>query len=821
MKYNTLYLCEKPDQGRHLAKALGWKGGYAGSHIENGKDVIGWGLGHLLSQAKPETYVPELKKGWNLLYLPIVPPTDGWVMQASEGKEKQVKVIGNLIKNCLNVVIATDFDREGETIAVELLEYFNYKGPTKRMKFSSLDVKSLQKSHDNMLDGQKTYPLYLAGLGRMRCDWLFGLNVTMALTASNKKFLMSREVLSAGRVQTPIIYLVVTRENEIKQFKPTTHYTIETTFINEKGERYVGHMKTEKEWLNEAGLFTDKALAEKTVKTFLEMSAIISKYTTTEKRQPPPLGYTLDTLQAEAINKWNYSAKSVLDIAQRLYETHKIISYPRTDCPYMPTSQFKDGANILVTIHKNQNKRFNEMVGLTDAKCQSPIWNDKKMEDKAHHAIIPINTDFDVSQLDQDEHRIYDLICRRYVMQFMEDYRYSSSKILTKVQSHVFETSGNVVLHFGWKKALDKDEKSGKESLLPLMHQGDLVTVDTSEVKSKKTTPPASYTEASLIQDMVNVQKYVTNPKLKKIIKAGGIGTNATRGKHIENLFSKKYLTKVGKKVSPTDKAIALIEIVPDELKRPEITAFWEEALNAMASGKISLDQFMQKQDITLRKMVDKIKSGQCQLKKPVAEGTVKIYICEKCDGVCSRIKSKIKSKKGQNFFWKCNACGKSYEDQNGKRGAIKVRLDHPKPPTKIFPCQKCGKEMLYRRGKSQELFWVCSNDRCETYAYDNQGKPIFDVSCIKCGGKNTMVRRKKKKDGTFFWVCTDQKCGVFAQDKGGKPIRENYEKCTKCSQNTMARRKKKKDGTFFWVCIDKKCNAFAKDADGKLKATR
>jgi DNA topoisomerase-3 len=219
-----VYLCEKPGQGKDLAKALGWTGGLKGGHIVNGDSVITWAIGHLLSQAPPQRYVPEIKQ-WQLALLPIIP--SNWEMDAGDdGRKKQLDVVGKLLTSASEVVIATDFDREGETIAVELLEHFKYKGPTKRMKFSSQDAKSLRKAHDEMLDGKETYSFYLAGLARMRADWLMGMNLTMAMTTYNNKFLMRGDVLSMGRVQTPIVHLIVKREHEIRDFKSVDYFEI-------------------------------------------------------------------------------------------------------------------------------------------------------------------------------------------------------------------------------------------------------------------------------------------------------------------------------------------------------------------------------------------------------------------------------------------------------------------------------------------------------------------------------------------------------------------------------------------------------------------
>jgi DNA topoisomerase-3 len=816
MKIKELFICEKPSQAKSIATAFGWKGGHKGNYIQNGDQVITWAIGHLLSQAPPQTYEPELKV-WQIKYLPIVP--NSWIMNPPDKKNPKEKSkydllmgMDKLIKNSENVIIATDFDNEGETIACEILDFFGYTGATERMIYSAMDKKSLMDAYNNRVDGKTTYGKYLAGLGRMRADWLMGMNITMALTTSNNKFLTRGDVLSAGRVQSPIIYLIVRRENEIKAFNPVDHYAVSASFLNNESKSYLGNLKLEESWCNEDGLFTNKVKANSIANDLQGKQGTITNYKVALKETKCPNGYTLDELQRDGINKFGLSAQNVLDIAQSLYETHKVASYPRSDSAFMPVNQFRESQGILNAIKSNMNNSdYDNMVSLANPKLKSEIWNDKKVS--AHHAIVPINNNCSVSKLSKDEQRIYDLICKRYLMQFLGNYKFESTKITTKVDTYTFETSGNVPKFKGWKLA-GSGEKD-KETILPELKKGEVVDITKTDLKAKKTKPPAYYTEATLLSDMENVQKYIQNEKLKKIIKKGGIGTPATRAAHLENLFGKNYIKKEGKKVRATAKAFAINSILPDKIRLPETTAYWEEELNKIVDGKQTLENFMSKQDTILNQIVSMVKEQKCQLKEPVSGKSGKIYKCDKCGGLTEQ----VKIPKTGDKLWVCgdDECKTWYKDNRGKRGEIIIRTKQPDQPDGDFPCIKCNAhQMLLRKSKNGNLFWVCSDDKCKTFANDKNGKPVAEVfeKCEKCT-KQTLIRRKKKDGSSHFWVCSDDKCKTFASDVNGKPVFDKTEKCFECNNNTLVRRKKKNAEEHFWVCSDKKCGVFANDNGG------
>lgn len=784
---DRVYICEKPDQGKNLAKALGWAGGNKGSYIENGKTIIIWGFGHLLSQAKPETYKEEIKtKGWDLSVLPVIP--EKWIMEApnpknvsdkfkknEESKLKQLERIGNFIGKTNDVVIATDFDREGESIAWEILEYYNYKGGVKRMKFTSLHKAALLKSHSNMLEGSERYNSYLASLARMRADWLMGMNVTMALTAANSKFIMRGDVLSAGRVQSPLVYLVVKRELEIKNFKSLKFFDIHAEFKTSKDETYTGKLKIKTELLDKDNYLSDETIAKKLKSELVGQKATIDDYVVKSESTESPIGYTLDDLQNDGVNKYGYSIQQVLELAQSLYEKHKITSYPRTDCGYLEVSSFHETKGVIETVKHNMKSRvFDDLTSKTNHNYKSNIWNDKKVQESSHHAIIPNSNKYDLNKLNEDEKRIYDLICRRYLMQFLGKYEYDSTKIKTKIKDEIFETSGNTPKNKGWKIAL-LNTKSDSKDELPVLKKGEEVESENITLKEGKTKPPSYYTEGTLLADMVNVQKFIENPKLKKIIKKGGIGTNATRASHLENMVNKKYTYRDGKKVRPTDKAMAINDILPNELRQPETTAYWEEALDSIENGKMTLDKFMSQQHNILKRVIEKIKNGDCDLKSPVSGGKGKIYTCEKCKSICSR----IISKKTKKPFWVCSdkeKCNSLYEDNRGKLGKL---IEIIKQPEGDHRCPTCNQKIMRRQNKeNKSFFWVCSDKSCNTFCQDKNGilgdkvekkaKQTSNFTCPTCNSGKLVLRNSYKGN---FWGCNAfPKCKTLVNDKDGKP---------------------------------------------------
>jgi len=327
---NTLYLCEKPSQGRDIAAFLGAHQRQNG-YLQGQGILVSWCIGHLLELAPPDAYNKRYKR-WSLNDLPIIP--QHWRLEPKKSTSKQLNVLQSLLKQSQTVVIATDADREGETIAREVLEHLHYSGAIQRLWLSALDKISIQRAFNTLKRNQDTLPLYRSGLARSRADWLIGMNLTRAFTLKAN----TKQVLSVGRVQTPTLALVIKRDREISQFKPVSYYAVEAFF-----QARDGLLKTQ--WLfdpkGKKHCF-DKATAQALIQRCEQQNGIVSKAQTQRKKQPPPLLYNLSALQQEASRRWAYGAQEVLNIAQALYETHKLTSYPRSDCEYLPLSQFND-----------------------------------------------------------------------------------------------------------------------------------------------------------------------------------------------------------------------------------------------------------------------------------------------------------------------------------------------------------------------------------------------------------------------------------------------------------------------------------------------
>ncbi|MCP3851360.1 MAG: DNA topoisomerase III, partial [Gammaproteobacteria bacterium] len=413
-----LYLCEKPSQGRDIAKAVGAHQRNEGYLQGNGL-LVTWCIGHLLEMLPPDAYDTRYKR-WSLQDLPILPQS--WKLDAKKSTRKQLTVIKRLLKQCHSVVIATDADREGETIAREVLDHLKYKGNTRRLWLSALDSVSIQRALNSIRNSQETLPLYHSGLARGRADWLIGMNLTRAFTLLGN----DRQVRSVGRVQTPTLALIAKRDREIAHFKPEPYYEIQAFFAkNEGGDTFLEtqwqfpilEQRTEPRVEEKAKQkhCTDKQQALDVISRCQDQFGTVKSASTQRKKQPPPLLYNLSGLQQEASRRWGYGAQDVLNIAQSLYETHKLTTYPRSDCEYLPLSQLNDVASILQSLCKN-DPALCELLSHANHKQRSRVWNDKKIT--AHHAIIPTQATPGLGRLNNKEQNVYDLIRRRYIAQF-------------------------------------------------------------------------------------------------------------------------------------------------------------------------------------------------------------------------------------------------------------------------------------------------------------------------------------------------------------------------------------------------------------------
>ncbi len=616
-----LYLCEKPSQARDIARVLGANGRGDG-YLQGQGITVTWCFGHLLEQAEPEAYGEQYKR-WSFAALPILPQQ--WKLEVKKSGAKQFKVIKALLANTQHVIIATDADREGEMIAREVMELCRYHGQVSRLWLSALDDASIRKALGQLKPGADTEKLYQAGLARSRADWLVGMNLSRAYTLAAQysgQLGAKSGALSVGRVQTPTLRLVADRDTQIQHFMPVDYWDVTAACLPYEAEQTFKANWVPakgKQGVDAEGRCIDLAFAQQVVATCKGQLATVLRCDTERKRQNAPLPYELSGLQVEASRRWGMSAKQVLDVAQALYETHKLTTYPRTDCGYLPRSQHADATTImqaLVQIDRN----LAPLVTQADPSRRSKAWDDSKIT--AHHGIIPTAAKGSIERLSEPEFFIYDLIRKRYLAQFFPAYEYDQSVIELDCHTYLFRASGRVDRVAGWKIAYqepgdDKTDKAEKPNeatqALPQLTVGDTVLVQDAETVQRQTKPPAPYTEGTLIQAMKGIAKWVENPKLKAILKENaGIGTEATRASIIETLLQRKLLEREGKKkqLRATAKGHALISMLPNAVKDPALTAAWEQALDAVAKGEMPLEQFMEKQQTWLMKVLERAKAG-------------------------------------------------------------------------------------------------------------------------------------------------------------------------------------------------------------------
>jgi DNA topoisomerase-3 len=682
-----LYVCEKPSQARDIAKVLGASGREDG-YLQGAGVTVTWCFGHLLEQAEPAAYGERYKR-WSLDALPILP--EQWLLEVKKSGGKQFRVIERLLKQARHVVIATDADREGEMIAREVMELCRYRGQVSRLWLSALDDASIRKALGQLKPGHETEKLYQAGLARSRADWLVGMNLSRAYTlvAQYSGQLGDKGgALSVGRVQTPTLRLVVDRDGQIKHFVPVDYWDVVASCLpagaaNVFKANWVAPKG--KDGIDEEGRCTDMALAQQVVGNCRGQQAEVLRCDTERKRQAAPLPYELSGLQVEASRRWGLGAQQVLDIAQALYEKHKLTTYPRTDCGFLPVSQHADAAAVFKALVAT-DRNLVGLVSQADTSIKGKVWDDSKIT--AHHGIIPTASHGTIEHLSEQEFYLYDLIRKRYLAQFFPLHEYDQTVIELDCHGYKFRSSGRVERVAGWKVAYQEPEAdagaddgkagavSGEAQVLPKLAAGDSVLVQDLASTKRQTKPLPPYTEGTLIQAMKGIAKLVENPKLKAILKENaGIGTEATRANIIETLLQRKLLERVGKKTQlrATPKGIALIGMLPDAVKDPALTAVWEQALESIASGEMTLVQFMDKQQGWLLKVLDRAKAG---VNMPVQPESVAV---------------------DRNVGAASNPAGGNHQEAGA--GAM---------ATGGKACPACGKAMNRRKGKYGD-FWGCS----------------------------------------------------------------------------------------------------------------
>ncbi|MCW5590020.1 MAG: DNA topoisomerase 3 [Legionellales bacterium] len=711
----TLYICEKPSQARDIARVVGAHERQEG-YIQGDDIKVTWCLGHLLELAPPDSYCENIKP-WRMDVLPILPKE--WQLIPNKKTKSQLSIIKKLLKQSDCVIIATDADREGDVIGRELLDYFHYDGEVKRLWLSALDDSSIMKALSNIRSGDSTYPLYLAGLGRQRADWAIGMNMTMATSCLYG--IRGQGVLSVGRVQTPALGLIVKRDLEIENFKPKDYFDLHALFNSANGEFNAKWIVPE-DLSDEEGRCLNKSNVDTIINKLNGESGVVKHFSNIDKKTSPPTCFSLSGLQKLCSSKLGLTAKQTLQIAQSLYEKHKATTYPRTDSGYLPEEQFSDASNILETL-SNTDESIKELINECDASLKSPTWNDKKVT--AHHGIIPTNhSNIALSDMSEDEFKVYDLIRRYYIAQFLGNYEYQQRRVEVDCAGEVFKSSYNEPLKPGWKRALnieqieDGNEENG--TTIPFLKEDQSVDLKSTDIKAKQTKPPSRFTEGTLISSMKNIAKFVNEPEMKKILRdTSGIGTEATRADIIEKLINRGFIERKKKQLISTKRGRSLIDIVPEQMKNPATTALWEQELDNIAEGKGELSEFLLDQEEVLEFMLEDLSSMR-ELKAKTFDTGV-IHPCPKC-------KSPLIKRKGKNgYFWGCSRypdCNTVMQDKKGK----------PQKKTDVaisdIECPNCKNGRLVRRkAKKKGYWWGCNQyPNCKASYVDGRGKPKLDT---------------------------------------------------------------------------------------------
>ena len=675
----SLVIAEKPSVARDIARVLG-ANQKNGGILEGKNYVVTWALGHLVTLADPEEYDRKYEK-WEMATLPMLPKEMKLVVIRQTGRQFSVVKTQLFRKDIGEIIIATDAGREGELVARWILEKAGCHKPIKRLWISSVTDKAIKEGFANLKDGHDYDNLYRAAVARAEADWLVGMNGTRALTCKYNA------QLSCGRVQTPTLAMIAKREEEIRKFVPKEYYgiSLETqdvkwTWRDEKTKSFRTFSRERAEQIK--GRLENAAL---------EITSVEKK---AKKTMAPGL-YDLTTLQREANLKYGFSAKETLNIMQRLYENHKVLTYPRTDSRYI-------GKDIVPTIKERLKAcGIGPYRKLAGALMNKPVQvngsfvDDKRVSD--HHAIIPTEQFVQLDHMTNEERKIYDMVVRRFLAVLYPASQYEQVTMEAKAAGETFAASGKVIKSMGWKEVYEggadddledeaDDEKKLKDQRLPEMKTGTRLKILKTSLNTGKTKPPARFTEATLLAAMENPVKFMeTRDKeaVKTLGETGGLGTVATRADIIEKLFHSFMMEKKGNEIHITSKAKQLLELVPEDLKKPELTADWEMKLSQIAKGRIRQGDFLhQIRDYTCE-IVDEIKTGEGTFR----HDNLTNKVCPQC---CKKLLA-VNGKNSKMLVCQDRECG--YRETISR--------------TTNARCPKCHKRMeMYVKGK-EEIF-VC-----------------------------------------------------------------------------------------------------------------
>lgn len=676
-----LVIAEKPSVGRDIARVLHCNK-KTNTYIEGKDYIVTWALGHLVTLADPEQY-DEQYKTWNIDTLPMLP--EHWKLVVIKQTGRQFHAVKELIfrKDVSDIIIATDAGREGELVARWILDKAGNQKPLKRLWISSVTDKAIREGFQNLRPGKSYEPLYRAAVARAQSDWVVGINATRALTCKYNA------QLSCGRVQTPTLAMIAAREEEIRTFKPVPYYGLKAA---------VGGITFT--W-TDARSGSSRSFDKDRIQAIKQTSApslLVTDVRKKLKKTFAPALYDLTALQREANQKFGFSAKQTLNIMQRLYENHKVLTYPRTDSRYLTTDIVPTLKERLKACAVGPYSKIAGRLSMQKLQANKSFVNDSKVSD--HHAIIPTEQFVQLDHMSNEERKIYDLVVRRFLAVLSPACEYEETSISGTIGEERFSAKGNFIKSAGWREVYesgytdgedeDEEQTTFSQISLPDVQKGETLPVTALTITEGKTKPPACFTEGTLIAAMENPVKYLKH-KDKDVVKTlgetGGLGTVATRADIIEKLFNSFLMEKKGNEIHITSKGKQLLSLVPSDLKSPELTASWEMRLQAIAKGKESDKAFMKEIEHYTKALIQEIKS---------ADGTFRH------DNMTRT---------------KCPECGKFMLEVNGKHGKMLVCQDRECGHKETISrhtnarCPVCHKKMdLVGKGDGQRFICVCGH---------------------------------------------------------------------------------------------------------------
>ncbi|WP_298824169.1 DNA topoisomerase III [uncultured Planococcus sp.] len=680
----SIVLAEKPSVARDIARVLGCEQKGNG-YLEGKQYIVTWALGHLVTHAQPEQYDNDFKE-WKMDTLPIIPKP--FKLVPIKQSMKQFNAVKSQLQrgDVKDVIIATDAGREGELVARWILEKTNTRKPVKRLWISSVTDKAIKDGFNNLKDGKAYENLYAAAVARAEADWVVGINATRALTVKYNA------QLSTGRVQTPTLAMIAEREQQIRNFQPKPYYGMQA--ITDKAAFT---------WTD--GNSTQSFDKDKVDQLFNKLQntheGTVKDIKITPKRQPAPPLFDLTELQKEAYKRYSWSAKETLNTLQNLYECYKIVTYPRTDSKHL-TSDMRDTLKDRVkAVQMGPYRSLAAMILKNPVAPQKGVIDDAKVSD--HHAIIPTEETPPLHDLSDKEHKLYDMIVKRFLAVFYPQYEYDQTTVKLTAGGETFQAKGNTIRNEGWKRVY-KDEGDDNDTTLPPFENGQKLAIKGIALTDGKTKPPAFFNEGTLLGAMENPAQFMSGESkelIQTLGETGGLGTVATRADVIDKLFNTFLIEKKGKDLTITSKGRQLLELVPEDLKSPKLTADWEQQLTKIAKGQLKKEEFIKEMIVFAEKSVSDIKKSDKKFKH---------------DNITGKM---------------CPDCGKPLLEVNGKRGKMNVCQD-----------RDCG----YKKNVAMQTNARCPN--CHK-KLEMQGEGDGKIFVCKCGHREKLSAfEKRKKSG-------------------------------------------------------------------------